>query len=289
LAVKKGLGKGLGALFESAGQMSAAGDSGVIEVDIHKIEPNQQQPRVRFDEEALLSLAESMKAFGVIQPLILKAEDGFYSIIAGERRWRAARIAKLPTVPAIVRDYSDGERLQVALIENIQREDLNPIEEALCYKRLSEEYFFTQEDIAAKVGKSRNSVSYALSLLQLDKRVQDFFSEGKLTAGHGRCLTGVRDGEAQFALAQAMADGQMSVREAEELVKRQSEAPVPKAPVPLSDENRRLAYRNAENEIRGILGAGVKIKTGKNNAGKIEIAYDSDDELDRLLGLFKQI
>ena len=215
---KRGLGKGLGALIST--EEKAEDKGSVIEIDINKIEPNKDQPRKNFNQDSLNELAESIKEFGVIQPLILNEKDGYYTIVAGERRWRAARIAKLNTVPAIIRNYGDLETLQIALIENIQREDLNPIEEALCYQKLIDIFFFKKEDIAAKVGKSRNTIGSMISLLSLDPRVQNFITEGRLLIGHGRRLLDISDNSLQFEAAERIMENELSVKEAGLLIDR---------------------------------------------------------------------
>ena len=287
---KKALGKGLGALIGAAEADHAAPvhDHGVMEIDLNKIEPNRAQPRKYFDDEGLRELAESLKQYGVIQPLIVTRENDYYSIVAGERRWRAARLAGLSVVPVVVKDYTTADILQVALIENIQREDLNPIEEALCYRRLADEYFFTQEEIAAKVGKSRNSISYALGLLNLDGRVQNLIIEGKLTAGHARHLLPVKDGDTQFDLAEAVIENEAGVRETEKFVKHflanadkeKKDTPTPPRQSP--------DFLRLEKDLRHIFGTKVNIKDGKTK-GRIEIEYYTPEEFERLLGLFKNI
>lgn len=278
---KRGLGKGLGALISTEEKVEDKGS--VIEIDINKIEPNKDQPRKNFNQDSLNELAESIKEFGIIQPLILNEKDGYYTIVAGERRWRAARIAKLNTVPAIIRNYGDLETLQVALIENIQREDLNPIEEALCYQKLIDIFFFKKEDIAAKVGKSRNTIGSMISLLSLDPRVQNFITEGRLLIGHGRRLLDISDNSLQFEAAERIMENELSVKEAGLLIDRLLKEGTEKKkaaekPLPL--------YARLEDDLKNILGTKVNIKDGKNK-GKIEIEYYSEDELDRLMGIFK--
>ncbi|MCL2699463.1 MAG: ParB/RepB/Spo0J family partition protein, partial [Defluviitaleaceae bacterium] len=244
----------------------------------------RDQPRKHFDEESLAELASSLAEYGVVQPVLVKAEDGYYSLIAGERRWRAARIAKLTTIPAIVRDYSPIESLQIALVENIQREDLNPIEEALCYKRLAEEFFYTQESIAQKVGKSRHAVSNAMSLLSLDPRVQNMLAEGRLSPAHGRALLSVPNTAAQTAMAERVSSEDLSVRETERIIK--TEPAKPKKPTPPQSPE----YARIENELKSLFGTRVRIqdsKPGEESGGKIEIHYYSPDELDRIIGLLK--
>jgi len=291
---KKGLGRGLGALISaSESTMQAANQAGILEIELTRIEPNLQQPRKHFDEEALAELAESIKMFGVIQPLIVKqAEGGYYTIVAGERRWRAARLAGLTHLPAIVKDYTDVEVLQVALIENIQRKDLNPIEEAFCYKRLADEFSFTQEVIAKKVGKSRNSISYAMGLLNLDLRVQNMLMEGTLTPGHARSLMILKDNEAEYALAEKIAEDGLTTRQTQELVKQLQEkvalAETREEPKAEQKALSKPRYTAVENDLKTILGTSVNIVFGKRK-GKIEIEYYSNDDLDRLLGMFKRL
>lgn len=314
--MRKGLGRGLGALLSSdepenePSQIEATPAStstavtppatgGAKLVDIRKIEPNVGQPRKHFDETALQELAESIKTFGVVQPLILKDCGDYYSIIAGERRFRASRIAGLETVPAIIKDYTDLEILQIALIENIQRQDLTPIEEAACYKRLIEDFFFTQEDIAAKVGKNRSAISNSIKLLELDYKVQNLINEGQLTSSHARVLLSVKEKESQHDLAKLAAQEDLSVRATEHLVTEWLKNPVkltddpPMGPVaPLAPPSKGInlyaAYRQAEEELKALLGAKVSILQGKKK-GKIEIEYYSQEELDRLLTLFKEL
>lgn len=292
MSAKKGLGKGLDALI-TQGHTPELPDSttvmsGIIEIDINKVEPNRQQPRKYFEEESLAELAVSIEQYGIIQPLIVKEENnGLYSIIAGERRWRAARIAKMAAVPVIIKDYTPMETLQIALIENIQRQDLNPIEEALCYKRLTDEFFFKQEDIAQKVGKSRNSISYAMSLLNLDMRVQNFIIEQKLAPSHARALLTIKDDDDQFHFAEKAIDDDLSLRDLERLVKEYLSTPVEEEERP-AVKKQSVAYAKVENDLQHILGTKVIIRDGKNK-GKIEIEYYSPDELDRLLGMFKRL
>jgi ParB family chromosome partitioning protein len=300
MMAKKRLGRGLGALLslnEEENRLSATEDSsefesgtgsGVDLIDIRKIEPNENQPRQFFDDSALAELAESIKAYGIIQPLILKDCGGYYSIIAGERRYRAARLANIESVPAIIKDYTDLEILQVALIENIQRQDLTPIEEAVCYRRLIDDFFFSQEDIAVKIGKNRSAISSIVRLLELDKRVQDLISAGRLTISHARVLLALKDGDIQFETAEHAAEDDLSVRETENLVAliqtKAEEANKEEAKEKKPDM--KAIYRHAEDELKTLFGAKVNILQGKKK-GKIEIEYYSPEELDRLLGLFK--
>lgn len=296
MALKKGLGKGLGALIDNASQSTKPAEpsnnienntttetkSGTIEVDINKVEPNKDQPRKYFDQEALEELATSISEYGIIQPILVKDEGSYYSIIAGERRWRAARIAKITTVPVIIKDYNPVEILQVALIENIQRMDLNPIEEAECFRRLRDDYFFNQEDIAKKLGKSRNSISQSLSLLNLDSRVQNFVSEGKLSSGHGKNLLQIDDVNEQFDISEHIIENQLSLKDAAEYIKKYNEdlTKVEEKTVPVKEN----PYEFAQKEMEHILGTKVNVKKKK-----IEIEFYSEEELDRLLTMIKRL
>ena len=302
---RKGLGRGLSALIDTSEEAKAtqprnATDNsadtefqprGVIEIDIRKIEPNREQPRKYFDDAALAELAESIKIYGLLQPLILQDRGEYYKIIAGERRFRAARIAGFRTVPAIIKDYSDVEILQVALIENIQRQDLTPIEEAVCYKRLIDDYFFTVEAIAEKIGKNRAAISNIIKLLELDSRVQELVSAGRLTISHARLLLALKDADSQFAAAEQVAEEDLSVRATEILISKillEDNNEPAKENVPKEETNTGIkeAYRQAEADLQSLFGAKVSILQGKKK-GKIEIEYYTQDELDRLLGLFK--
>ena len=299
---KKGLGRGLHALLdydtvsqvqietgqgEDAAQGADTERNGVLNIDIRKIEPGPHQPRKFFDEDALRELADSIRHFGVIQPLIVKDCGDYFTIIAGERRFRAARIAKLTTIPAIVKDYTEMETLQVALIENIQRQDLTPIEEAMCYKRLMEDFFFAQEDIAEKTGKNKHAIASLIRLLELDQRTQQIAAEGKITTSHAQVLMNLTDGDMQFKCARQIADEGLSVRASESLVATLLNPPAKQG---ASEEVATLgfdvefAYKKAEEELKDILGTKVIIKSDKNKQkGRIEIAYYSPDELDRIL------
>lgn len=285
MAIKKALGKGLGALLiNDVSEKEVSNETGFIEMDITKIEPNKEQPRKRFDDDSILELSESIKQFGILQPILVKPDGEFYIIISGERRYRAARLAKLKTIPIIIKDYTEIEMLQVALIENLQRQDLNPIEEAMSYKKLQDEFSLTQEDISKRVGKSRNSISYSINLLNLDKRVQDFLIEGKLTTGHARTLLVVKDLNSQFELSEKIIEECLSVRDTEKLIKIFLQDDVPKEKNKVEPKR----YLNFESDLKSILGTKVNIVDGKNK-GKIEIEYYSSEELDRILCLFKKI
>lgn len=270
-------------------------NGGVIEIDINEIEPNRNQPRKNFDEQALEELAESLKNYGVIQPVILKKVKDYYEIIAGERRWRAAKIAGLKKLPAVIKDCDSEQAFEMALIENLQREDLNPMEEAESYRRLHQEFSLNQEQIAQKVGKSRSAITNAMRLLNLDARVQNFVVENKITSGHARALLAIEDIELQFELAEKIIEDGLSVRAIEHLVKEEQErkkkTEEDKKEIKEDTEvnqARELAYKNIENELKSIFATKVKIQR-KKNKGKIEIEYYSDDEFDRLVGLLKDI
>lgn len=290
---KKGLGMGLGALMSS--NDIDAGTNKVHEVDINKINPNKNQPRNNFNEESLQELAESINEIGIIQPLTVKKIGDYYEIIAGERRWRAARIAGLRKVPVIVKEYDDLKALEAALIENVQREDLNPMEEAFTYVRFSEEFNLSQEEIAKKVGKSRSAVANAMRLINLDERVQTFVKEGKISNGHGRTLIPIEDNNLQFELAEKIIDEGLSVRQTEELVKETIEnlnkPPVEENKIERAGVNSEVAREclRISNELKNIFGTKVNIKNNKNKGnGKIEIEYSSIDDLDRIVGMIKE-
>jgi len=293
----KGLGKGLGALMSSVQATEQhPGMDGVLIVDIRNVEPNPEQPRQYFNEAALEELAESMKTFGIVQPLLVTDNGGHYTIIAGERRYRAARMAKITEVPVIVKDYTEMEILQVALIENIQRQDLTSIEEAACYKRLMDDFFFSADDVATKLGKSKHAVISALHLLELTPRAQELAAEGKLSTSHAKSLLNVEDAELQAACAQRIAEGGLSVREAEAMIaaalKLAAKKDVPVADSASEDanisESRKLAYKRAESELKEVLGTQVRIVPGKKKS-KIEIEYYSLGDLERLLEMLRTI
>lgn len=296
---KKGLGaKGLGinALINTeledmrVAQPQAKKDEAVVELELDLIEPNRRQPRKYFDETALEELAVSLKTYGMIQPIVVKKSGDYYEIIAGERRWRAAKIAGMEKVPVVVKKWEEGEAFEAALVENLQREDLNPMEEAESYQRLQEEFGLSQEKIAEKVGKSRSAITNSLRLLQLDPRVRNFVVENKLTSGHARTLLSITDGDAQFELAEHIIEEGLSVRAVEALVKarlaKAEKADEEKEEAAKVDET---AYRAIEDDLKSLFSTKVKLKPmGKRNKGKIEIEYYSEDDLERLLALLKR-
>lgn len=285
---KSGLGKGLGALMSSN---DIPQENNILEIDINKITPNRNQPRSIFNDTSLDELAQSIKEMGILQPLTVKKNDDHYEIIAGERRWRAARIAGLRKVPVIIKEFDDLKSLEAALVENIQREDLNPMEEAFTYIKFKEEFDLNQEEIAKKVGKSRSAVANAMRLANLDKRVQVFVKEYKISNGHARALLAIDNGDLQFELAEKIIEDDMSVRETEELVKTTVEN-INKPNVPeekkvvRNPEVARECMRIAK-DLRTIFGTKVNVKNNKNR-GKIEIEYNSIDDLDRIVGMIKE-
>ena len=257
-----------------------------LELPIELVEPNRGQPRKNFDDDALQELADSIKQFGVIQPLIVQKKDDYYEIIAGERRWRASRIVGLKKIPVIVKDYSDKEAMEISLIENIQREDLNPIEEAFAYKRLMEEYDLRQDEVAQRVSRSRAAIANSVRLLNLDQRVQDMVVSEMLTTGHARALLAITDPEVQYETAQKVFDEKMSVREVERLVRKLQEGPRPEKKPPVSD-TLMTVYEGMEEAMKMSLGTKVKISPKSAQKGRIEIEYYSAEDLDRLCDLLK--
>ncbi len=253
-------------------------------LDIDEVEPNSVQPRTSFDDDALQELADSIKSHGIIQPIIVVKKDNYYEIIAGERRWRAARIAGLKEVPVIIKDYSGPEALEVALIENIQREDLNPIEEAQAYQRLIDEYGLKQEEAADRVSKSRTAVTNSLRLLKLDERVRQMIIDGMISAGHGRSLLSLPEGEIQYDVALRIFDHKLSVRETEKLVKNLLAPPKEKKK---PDPQLQAIYESLENRITQVLGSKVQITPKGKKKGKIEIEYYSEEELERIVALLE--
>lgn len=291
MAVKKGLGKGLDSMIPEqiieSREEKTENVSRETLIHISDIEPNKTQPRKRFDEDALQELADSIKQYGVIEPLILQKRDKYYEIIAGERRWRAARLAGVKEVPAIIKDYSPQEMVEIALIENIQREDLNPIEEAQAYHRLIDEYHLKQDEIAEKVSKSRAAVTNSLRLLKLDGRVQQMLIDDMLTNGHARALLPIEDFGKQYNTACKIFDEKLNVRQTEKLVKQiLNEKPQKEIAAAKEDE---VIYRNLEEKIRGIIGTKVSIHRKQKNRGKIEIEYYSAEELDRIVEMFETL
>lgn len=266
---------------------SKAGE-GVVFVDIHKVEPNREQPRKRFDEDALEELAESIRQFGVLSPLVVQERGDYYEIVAGERRWRAAKIAGLKEVPVIIRNLSEQEIVEIALIENIQREDLNPIEEAQAYKKLLDEFHLKQDQVAERVSKSRTAVTNSMRLLKLDPRVQQMVIDEMISTGHARAILGLGNKDLQFDLAQKAFDQKMSVRDVEREVHRLQK------PLPRKSETQKalteqmmILYQTMEENLKTSLGTKVKIHPKDNQKGKLEIEYYSQDELQRIMDLIQ--
>lgn len=301
MAVKKGgLGKGLDSLIPEKKKVSTGNPENVgeekdlykdaIMVDIQKVEPNREQPRKNFDEDALLELSDSIRQFGILQPLLVQDRKDYYEIIAGERRWRAAKMAKLKEVPVIVKTLTDQEIVEISLIENIQREDLNPIEEAIAYKRLLEEFQLKQDEVAERVSKSRTAVTNSMRLLKLSEAVQQMVIDDLLTTGHARALLGIENPEKQYATAQKIFDEKLSVRETEKLVKKmqneKSEKPASEYP---SDPQMEAVYQDLEEKMKHILGTKVVIHKKDAKKGMIEIEYYSPEELDRIIELIQTI
>ena len=282
---KNSLGRGLGVLFQEnqlPETAPAAPENAVMEIPLGNVDPNRDQPRKRFDEEALKQLSESIAQSGVIQPIIVYPNDGRYTIVAGERRWRAARMAGLSAIPAIVREYDHIRRMEISLVENIQREDLNPLEEAAAVRRLMDECGLTQESVAARLGRSRPAVANALRLLSLPEPVRALVREGALSAGHARALAGVESAARQQALAEAAVKHGWSVRQIEAAAKSPSRAAVRvrrEQPVELAE---------LEETLRRALGMRASI-TGTQRRGRIVLTYGSMEELETLLGALRQM
>ncbi|MBO5371471.1 MAG: ParB/RepB/Spo0J family partition protein [Lachnospiraceae bacterium] len=293
MALKKGLGKGIDSIIPQKIAIEEVTDASkdAVMVDILKVEPNREQPRKNFDEDALLELSDSIKQFGILQPILVQDKKEYYAIIAGERRWRAAKLAKLKEVPVIIKDLTDQEIVEISLIENIQREDLNPIEEAFAYKRLIDEFHLKQDEVAERVSKSRTAVTNSMRLLKLSEKVQQMLIDEMLTMGHARALLGIEDAEKQYSVAQKVFDEKLNVRETEKLVKKlQTEKDNVKTekenPI---DPKLEIIYQNLEEKMKTILGTKVVINKKNAQKGKIEIEYYSSDELDRIVELFETI
>lgn len=252
---------------------------------VSQIEPNRDQPRKHFDEEGLEELAESIRQYGVIQPLVVKPKGKHYEIIAGERRWRAAKLAKIKEVPVIIRDYSDQEIMEIALIENIQREDLTPIEEAQAYMRLIQEFHLKQEELAKRISKSRTVITNRMRLLKLAPAVQEMLADGRISEGHARALLALEDPEKQEAAAAQIVEQMLSVRETEKLVKMMLQPPKPVEED--WSERDRVIYEKLEEDLRTLMGTKVVIQRREVDKGRIQIDYYSVEELERLMQMFR--
>ena len=260
-------------------------ENGVTEVKISLVIPNAEQPRREFDEAALSELAESISIFGVLQPLLVQKKGRYYEIIAGERRWRAAKLAGLKKVPVIVKEYSNQEVMEISLIENIQREDLKPIEEAMAFKRLIEEFELKQSDLASRVSKSRTAIANSMRLLKLDEREQKILIDGLLSSGHARALLALEENEAQFELATRIVSEALSVRETEKIIQKMKK-PAKETEEKAEDAQLDEIFNSIEEQLKLIVGSKVSIKRKSPEKGKIEIEYYSSEELDRIIDLF---
>ena len=309
MPTKKGLGRGLNQLIPTGDEARTKSKSTPGEttktitkevvkevvkeveqkVKITQIEPNKSQPRKQFDEDALQELADSIKQYGVLEPLIVTKKGKFYEIIAGERRWRAARLAGVKEVPVVIREYTDREIMEISLIENIQREDLNPIEEALAYESLINEYSLTQEEVAEKVSKNRSTIANSLRLLKLCDEVRQMIIEDKLTTGHARALIPIEDAELQTEAANFIFDNKLSVRDTEIYIKKLLSIPKESKENIVATNDLSIFYNDIESRLKDILGAKIAIKSKNNEKGKIEINYYSQDELERITGMLYSI
>lgn len=316
---KRGLGKGLGAFFgeeviqevskeqeeekteltiptrtKTAAREKAAEkvvlkeEPKEITLKISKIEPNREQPRKDFNEEQLQELADSIKNYGILQPLLVQKKENYYEIIAGERRWRAAKIAGLKEVPVVIREYSEQQAVEIALIENVQREDLNPIEEAMAYQRLIQEFHLKQEEIAERVCKNRATIANSMRLLNLCEDVQQMLIQGVISSGHARALLGVEDPEVQLNFAKKIEKDRLSVREVEKMVKL-LEKPEKKKKEKVQDEQLELIFKDLEDRMKTVMGTKVNISRKDKSKGRIEIEYYSEAELERIVELIESI
>ena len=277
---KTGLGKGLDALFGDVKIEEQMQENDVLRnLKINDVEPNREQPRKLFDQEALEGLAESIKTYGVIQPIVVTKKDDYYAIIAGERRWRASKIAGIKEIPAIIREDDERKNKEIALIENIQREDLNAYEKAMAVKNLMEDYSLTQEEVAKKLGRSRSSIANTVRILNLNPDVLELAKEGKLTEGHCKALMSITDPKKQYESAIRMIERGESVRQAEKKARLKKKSPG-------VDEKYSVIYRDIEDTFQGFFGTKVKLDAGRRK-GKIVIEYNSNDDLERILNLIK--
>lgn len=294
MAVKRGgLGKGLDSLIPDHKTVKTTEKKkpeveekkeGEQLVNINKVEPNHEQPRRHFEEDSLLELADSIKQFGVLQPLIVQKRNDYYEIIAGERRWRAAKMAGIKEIPVIIKEYTKREAVEIALIENIQRENLNPIEEAMAFKRLLTEFSLKQDEVAERVSKSRTTVTNSMRLLKLDERVQQMIVDDMISTGHARTLLAIENHEEQYNLANKIFDEKLSVRETEKLIK---ELKNPKKEKKVVEND--FIYKDLEERMKTVMGTKVHVNPKKKGKGKIEIEYYSDEELERIFELIMTV
>lgn len=297
MAALRGLGKGLDSLIpntvelkkEEKKQEEHKGDvNSETLLKITQVEPNRRQPRKHFDEDALQELAESIKQYGMLQPILVQDRKEYYEIIAGERRWRAAKIAGLKEIPVIVKNLTDQERVEISLIENIQRENLNPIEEAMAYQRLLTEFHLKQDEVAERVSKSRTAVTNSIRLLKLCDEVQQMIMDDMITTGHARALISVEDKEQQYMLAQKIFDEKLSVREVEKLVKNLGKKEPEKKPDQENASSYAVIYRNIEEQLKQALGTKVRISSNGENKGRIEIEFYNNDDLEKIIERLKK-
>lgn len=287
---KRGLGKGLDSLIpsnvmettKSPAPSKKKNEEGAVVVKLSMVEPNREQPRKNFDEDSLQELADSIRQFGLLQPILVQDKKSYYEIIAGERRWRAAKLAGLKEVPVIIRNLTDQEVVEISLIENIQRENLNPIEEALAYKRLLNEFNLKQDEVAERVSKSRTAVTNSMRLLKLDERVQQMVIDDMLSTGHARALLGIEDPELQYTTAAKVFDEKLSVREVEKLVKKIQQG---KAEKKKEETIHDFIYTDLEEKMKEAVGTKVSIRQNAKGKGKIEIEYYSREDLERIIDI----
>ena len=302
-ARKKGLGKGLDSLIPDnksgkinqteavlksleGSDVQSESKSGEKMMNINKVEPNREQPRKKFEEDALMELSDSIKQFGVLQPLLVRKRKDYYEIIAGERRWRAAKMAGIKEIPVIIKDYTEQEIIEIGLIENIQRENLNPIEEAAAYKRLLEEFNLKQDEVAERVSKSRTAVTNSMRLLKLCEKVQQMVIDDMISTGHARALLAIEDENLQYELAVKIFDEKLSVRDVEKLVKGIKNPKQPKVKRVIENE---FLYTDLADKMKDVMGTKVNIAVKGNGKGKIEIEYYSDEELERVFDMIMSL
>jgi ParB family transcriptional regulator, chromosome partitioning protein len=280
---KSALGKGLGALIPEVSKNEEENiQNGIIEANINDVYPNEDQPRRHFDEEKLEKLAQSIREHGIIQPILVKRDGKYFKIIAGERRWRAARLVGLKKVPIVEKDLSDKDTMEISLIENLQREDLNPMEEAEAFKKLINDFNLTQEEIANRIGKSRPAIANSLRLLNLDKRIANYLVDGTLSEGHGRALLSIADFELQYEVAKKIIDEGLNVRQTEKLIANLHNI---KANSKKKKAQKEVHLKDLEDRLKMVLGTKVMISKGRKK-GKIEIEYYSEDDLQRIIDMF---
>lgn len=301
MAAKRGLGKGLDSLIPAAATPKKSTEAtsknakeefngeAIVNVKIGKLKNNENQPRKKFDDDAIEDLADNIKQYGIISPLVVQDRGSYYEIIAGERRWRAAMKAGLKEVPVVVKNYTELEIAEISLIENIQREDLNPIEEALAFRRLIEEFKLKQDEVAERVSKSRTAVTNSMRLLKLDDRVQQMIIDDQISTGHARALISIEDKEKQYEIAQKTFDEKLSVREIEKMVKSLGSTKVKKEPAKI-DKSMEAIYRNIEEQLKQKLDTKVSISPSSKNdgSGKLEIEFYSHDELEKIMDLLNK-